>query len=698
MGRGRGRADYGALSRLTRRADSVAADAADLVAAALRDVRGEIATLSSELRLASSADDRARAERAVRARIARLEGRLSRLLDAQLDLAARSAADAASRMTGAEVRYSKRRAEAVVETVTPAQGESLAAVFTDRMAQGVVGALREATVAVLRGQAVSGGPLKGMADEMRERWTRAVGEKARFVDAAGREWDAAAYFQMSVRTNTMRVYNDCLVDDIARATGSDLVRVSTGGSDPHCACAAWEGAILSVSGRTKGFPTYEQARRGGCFHPNCVHTLEPVDEFADADEIALQASVPAAEGEAAADPDAQDERKYETDRRRKMRDGGLSGAEATLAVDRDNLAASVRAGLLREDAASLVAELSDAQVAALVRDGNPPRFEPVKRVRGGTRESPKFEPERWRRGSRGGVVHVSRDATAADVVRVCKIGDGEDGKKPTAQNVLLVPDFKTSEEAEKFIGEKFGVTAIGMKMFDAVQRRGIAEAVRDAFSSGCSKDYLRYVSTGQAMRDDPNAKMEFHNARAAARPDDLWALARYRLKGINHGLHGEDAEWYGLCQDLRATGKTVAKCVSFGSHPILSRFNGIYFNAKAATETDGARCVKSGWWVPGAETVKGTMAHELGHAIDKSLSVNGLRLCEQDELRKLYRSMSPDELSKGLSRYGATKATEMVAEAWCEYTCSPAPRPLAKQIGDLIQYKAKETKSHAASA
>ena len=425
-------ADYGSLSRLVRRADSVAADAASLVSRALRDVRGEIANLSAELNLAGSADDREKAYAAVRGRMAELAERLDRLLSAQNDLAARTAAKSASADAGVEVKYSARRAEAVIETVTPAQGDSLAAVFTDRMARSLVNSLREATVSVLREQAVSGGSLKSMAEEMRRRWTAAADGEPRFTDAAGREWDTATYFQMNVRTNTMRVYNDCLVDDLARATGSDLVRVSTGGSDPHCACAAWEGAILSVSGKTKGFPTYEQARQGGCFHPNCVHTLEAVDEFGDADEIARQKRVPfdadAAGGDLA---DAQDERKYRLDIAERMERDGLAEGAARLAVDRANLAASIRAGLLREDADALVARLTDAQVAALVKDGDPPQFAPVKRVRGGTREKPKYEAERWRHGSRGGVVHVSRDATAERIAEVCGVKDakGEEDAK-----------------------------------------------------------------------------------------------------------------------------------------------------------------------------------------------------------------------------------------------------------------------------
>ena len=40
-----------------------------------------------------------------------------------------------------------------------------------------------------------------------------------------------------------------------------------------------------MTGETEGFPTVEQAKADGVFHPNCIHTIEPVDEELDADDI-----------------------------------------------------------------------------------------------------------------------------------------------------------------------------------------------------------------------------------------------------------------------------------------------------------------------------------------------------------------------------------------------------------------------------
>lgn len=410
------------LSKLIKKADALAETAAQLVARSVREVRGELAILAKESNIATSAADREAVYKMIKKRMERLSLRLDRLLEVQHLLAAKTAASAASDMTGIEIKFSKRHAQAVLELVSPAQGANLAAVFTDKMSQNLITTLREAVVATLREQAVMGGSMSEAAASMQKRWDNALKntETPRFTDSAGRVWDTKNYFMMNARTSSMRIYNDCLADDVARETGSDLMRISRHGSDPHCACAAWEGQIISLSGKTKGFPTYEDARRGGCFHPNCVHTLEVVDEVADADEIALQSSHPV-NPDLATDPDEQDERKYAIDQERKMKEEGLTQEKARLAVDRDNLTAAIRTGLIREDASDLVKSLTDAQVTALCPNGNPPRFAPVKRVRGGTRQQPKYEPEKWRKGSQGGVIHITRDTTAQHLAKVANV-------------------------------------------------------------------------------------------------------------------------------------------------------------------------------------------------------------------------------------------------------------------------------------
>ena len=59
-----------------------------------------------------------------------------------------------------------------------------------------------------------------------------------------------------------------------------------------------------------------------------------------------------------------------------MRDNpGMTQEQARVAVDRDNLAASIQSGLIREDAREIVSKMTDEQVTALCPNGNPPAFD-----------------------------------------------------------------------------------------------------------------------------------------------------------------------------------------------------------------------------------------------------------------------------------------------------------------------------------
>ncbi len=704
------------LSKLTKRADAVAESASVLVSRAIREIRGELANLSRELNLAGNADDREGVYAMIRRKMNRLGKNLNRLLVAQNQAAAQGAAKAASDMTGLEIKYSAQRAKAICELVTPAQGENLAAVFTDKMGANMISTLREATVAALRQQAVAGGSMKELSRDMTERWFEAMkNEHPVFTDSAGHEWNTATYFQMNVRTNTMRVYNDCLVDNVARETGSDLMRISTGG-DPSCAgCFPWEGCIISVSGKTKGFPTYEDARNGGCFHPNCVHTLEYVDEVADADEIALQKSTPV-DPDKADDMDAQDERRYEIDQARKMRDEGLMAEQARVAVDRDNLAASIRHGLLRADAADMVAKMTDEQVTRLCPNGNPPEFVPAK----GSKRKP--EPEVWNHGSRGGVVHIKRDADLAHILTVTKADKAPEppktpapAAKPTpktpptkvsapvatpkppddktpapAKNApqakkgafatMDIPEFKTGKEGMAFIRDKIGVPCAGLEKMQPEFVRQAAKAIADAKAHlGKDADRLQGVWT---FAEYKKQILEFQKQKEAER----WAKALNMAKddpyiiGLAERRAAETVKRWKITQSSQNYG-----CARYWGYGEMQRFNGIILN-NHLDRMDRTAEVKEGFKAQGCEKPFATVYHELGHIIDYQLGLNEHGLGSYGSpvngvVSKLWRD---GDIAAQLSKYGAKNSKEMVAEAWAEYKMNPNPRPVALAIGREI--------------
>lgn len=209
---------------------------------------------------------------------------------------------------------------------------------------------------------------------------------------------------MLTRTTAQRVYNDSYLDRVAE-NGIKLVKVTALGA-PECeVCRAWQGVICSIDGTARGLPSIESAKAAGVFHPNCVCIHEAVIEEIDKTELAIQRKHPFTKD--IRDLDAYEARKFAIDRERYERKG-LSAEEARIAVNRDNLELAIRNGLIRSDAREIVDGLTDTQVAALCPDGKTPRFEPVK----------KGDTAKIVRGSRGGVVHIARDADLKHLVEV----------------------------------------------------------------------------------------------------------------------------------------------------------------------------------------------------------------------------------------------------------------------------------------
>lgn len=91
-----------------------------------------------------------------------------------------------------------------------------------------------------------------------------------FIDKSGRSWNMETYCEMLTRTATMQVFHQGKTNEYL-AHGEDLVKVTT--HEPTCEkCAPWGGKVLSLTGQTPGYPTLEEAKAAGLFHPSCRHT------------------------------------------------------------------------------------------------------------------------------------------------------------------------------------------------------------------------------------------------------------------------------------------------------------------------------------------------------------------------------------------------------------------------------------------
>ncbi len=161
-----------------------------------------------------------------------------------------------------------------------ARAQKLAELSRVSEAQAMIGQMqiREASLQVLQqsfaqGQTVQQAQRRFLADLQSRGITS-------FTDKAGREWDMESYADMVARTVSQEaqrhgMQNRCI------ERGVDLVQVTEHGTDCEV-CAPWEGTILSLQGKTEGYPTVEEAigdvDTTGLFHPRCAHALVPYIE------------------------------------------------------------------------------------------------------------------------------------------------------------------------------------------------------------------------------------------------------------------------------------------------------------------------------------------------------------------------------------------------------------------------------------
>ncbi len=114
-----------------------------------------------------------------------------------------------------------------------------------------------------------------------KRYRGALAEKGitGFKDAAGREWNLKSYTEMVARTTT----RECKINGTANRLlehGQDLAEITGGTAKNTCdICRAWVGRIVSLTGKTPGYPTLDEARAAGLFHPRCTHNIATAARF-----------------------------------------------------------------------------------------------------------------------------------------------------------------------------------------------------------------------------------------------------------------------------------------------------------------------------------------------------------------------------------------------------------------------------------
>lgn len=110
----------------------------------------------------------------------------------------------------------------------------------------------------------------------REAVQRAVGRLADrgitgFTDSAGRHWQMGTYAEMALLTAISNATIAGYTETMA-SYGYDLAIISSH-EDACPICAAWQGVVVSVSGRDRRYPSLDDARAAGVFHPRCLHHI-----------------------------------------------------------------------------------------------------------------------------------------------------------------------------------------------------------------------------------------------------------------------------------------------------------------------------------------------------------------------------------------------------------------------------------------
>lgn len=180
-------------------------------------------------------------------------------------------------VSGTFGQFSEKYISDIIAQINPATVNSQVAMNAQigGMLTNDIRTIRAAVSTTIAEGAVEGLTNPQLAERMLKKVTKSAG-KFTFVDKAGRNWKAENYFGMLNRTLHANAARQTYIDTATKELGYDLYQIEGGvtgssvenGNDP---CDAWAGRIISMTGSTKGYPTYADAEADGVFHPNCVH-------------------------------------------------------------------------------------------------------------------------------------------------------------------------------------------------------------------------------------------------------------------------------------------------------------------------------------------------------------------------------------------------------------------------------------------
>lgn len=173
--------------------------------------------------------------------------------------------------------FSERYLSDIIGYINPATVDSQVAMNAQigGMLTNDIRALRAAVTTTMAEGAVEGLTRPQMAERMYTKVVKTTGQ-FNFVDKAGRAWTADNYFGMLNRTMHAQAARQTYINVATSELGYDLYEIEGGVSGssaayPNDPCDNWAGRIISMTGKTPGYDTYQDALNAGVFHPRCVH-------------------------------------------------------------------------------------------------------------------------------------------------------------------------------------------------------------------------------------------------------------------------------------------------------------------------------------------------------------------------------------------------------------------------------------------
>lgn len=127
---------------------------------------------------------------------------------------------------------------------------------------------------------IAAGQLKGEAAKTIAKEVKAKIQEdgiTALVDRGGKTWQLDTYAEMLTRQVMSNSGREGIFNT-AQEYGFDLAEVTSHGTQ-HEECAVWEGKILSLSGKTDGYPSLDDAMAAGLFHVGCKHGYFIVSEL-----------------------------------------------------------------------------------------------------------------------------------------------------------------------------------------------------------------------------------------------------------------------------------------------------------------------------------------------------------------------------------------------------------------------------------